>query len=184
MKQTIIVSLFLSLLAVGCANKKDSSRLISKEEQKNLNQRPVTDAEITNAIMTANTEEMNLARLGTQKATNPQVKKFSQKMLTMHGKKIKKNHQVSNEMPEKTISALKMKFNTEEKIEELKKLKGKNFDSAFMEAQVNLHEEVLTKLDETLIPNAQDMQLKSMLEKNRSEVQNHLQEAKKISEKM
>jgi putative membrane protein len=73
-----------------------------------------------------------------------------------------------------------MKIVTEDRIEAMRGKKGKAFDKAFIQAQVELHQKTLEKLELSMIPNAQNPQLKAMLEKTKGEVKHHLEMAQKL----
>jgi len=62
----------------------------------------------------------------------------------------------------------------------LKALKGKEFDKAYVDNEVTYHQAVLDALDNTLIPNASNDELKSLLVKVRPAFVAHLDHAKHI----
>ena len=62
----------------------------------------------------------------------------------------------------------------------LQGLTGKEFDKAYIDNEVAYHQTVLDAIDKTLIPNAQNADLKALLEKVRPAIQAHLDMAKKI----
>lgn len=163
------------LLITACSSNKTETAL-----SKNI---PTSDAEIANALLTINTEEMNLAEVALKKAQNQQVKNYAKKMYQEHAQSndkamsLRRNQDIALE---KAKSTLDLKFNTEEKVEKLAKLEGETFDRRFMKNQVSMHNKVLEKLNDTLIPNAKNEQLKAMLNSTKERVQNHLKEAKQI----
>jgi putative membrane protein len=144
---------------------------------------PTSDAEIANALLTINTEEMNLAEVALKKAQNQQVKEYARKMFKEHAQSndkamaLRRNQNIPLE---KAKSTLDMKFNVEDKVEKLANLESDKFDKRFMKSQVNMHNKVLEKLNDTLIPNAKNDQLKAMLNSTKQRVQTHLKEAKQI----
>jgi putative membrane protein len=143
----------------------------------------LTDAEITNTLMTANTEEMNMARVARKNSENTKVQNFANMMYTEHAKNNDKVMALAKKeklMPKVTASTEKMKASNERKVEELEGMTGRSFDRAYMAEQIKVHENVLQKLDQTLIPNAKNSELKAMLNDTRDSVQKHLQEAREI----
>ncbi len=66
----------------------------------------------------------------------------------------------------------------------LKAQKGKDFDKAYMDAQVKAHRDVLAVFDTKLLPNAQNVELKSTLTDARSHVAAHLAKAEDIQSKL
>ena len=57
---------------------------------------------------------------------------------------------------------------------------GAEFDKAYIDNEVAYHEAVLDMLDKTLIPNAQNPDLKSLLDSVKPAFEAHLDHAKKI----
>lgn len=181
----ILFSLSLVSLMVACSSNKESKDLITESDRETYNASPVTDAEISNALLTANSEEMNLSKIGREKASNDQVKAFAEKMYQEHAMSNDKVHGQMKKMPEETISSMKFKFASAEKVEELKKMdQGEGFDKNFMQVQVETHQKVLEKIEQSLLPNVQRPELKAMLESTRNKVRGHLNEAKAISESL
>jgi len=66
----------------------------------------------------------------------------------------------------------------------LKGLSGADFDKAYVNAEVDLHQSVLDQLDNTLIPSAQNAELKSLLEQARPTISAHLDHAKSLKTKL
>jgi putative membrane protein len=66
----------------------------------------------------------------------------------------------------------------------LKAQKGKDFDRAYIDAQVKSHRDVLSVMDNKLIPNAQNTDLKTQLTDARSHVASHLAKAEDLQSKM
>ena len=66
----------------------------------------------------------------------------------------------------------------------LKGLSGADFDKAYVNAEVDLHQAVLDQLDNTLIPSAQNAELKSLLEQARPTISAHLDHAKSLKSKL
>jgi putative membrane protein len=67
-----------------------------------------------------------------------------------------------------------------ENVARLKTLRGAAFDKAYINHEVTYHQNVLDALDKTLIPNAQNAELKALLEKVRPAFVAHLNHAKMI----
>jgi len=63
------------------------------------------------------------------------------------------------------------------------KLDGAEYQAAYVDAMVKGHSEVLAKLDNELIPNAKDADVKAHLQKTRTAVSTHLDHAKALQAK-
>ncbi len=171
---------FLTILALyaACSTHDDHK---SKEQAIKL--QPITDTEIANSVLTADTEEMNLSDLGITKAHNKKVRSFAKEMYhahTMHNAQTSSLMERNKLMAKETKSAMEMKRSSEAQIEDLSILSGREFDRAFMAAQVKMHEDVLEDIKYTLMPNAKNVDLISFLEKTRMTVEHHLDHARKV----
>ncbi len=67
-------------------------------------------------------------------------------------------------------------------ISKLKRLKGAEFDKAYVDNEVTYHQSVIDALDKTLIPNAKNAQLEDTLVKTRPAFVAHLEHAKQIQQ--
>jgi putative membrane protein len=173
---------FLTILALftACSSRDKESRPKMIEQ---VSAQPMTDAEISNIVMTADTEGMNLSMVGREKATNPSVRAFAEKMYhdhATHNDKLSMMSENNQIMPLETKSSMEIKSSSEAKVEELKDMQGEEFDKAFMDAQVKMHEDLLQNLTDNLIPNTQNSELLALLQQTRSTVAGHLKEAKAI----
>jgi putative membrane protein len=65
-------------------------------------------------------------------------------------------------------------------IAKLKKLSGAEFDKAYMDNEVSYHEAVIKVVDDTLIPNTKNAELKALLESARPIFVSHLNHAKEV----
>ena len=66
----------------------------------------------------------------------------------------------------------------------LKMLKGKAFDKAYVDHEVAYHEQVIEAIDKTLIPGAKNEELKALLVKVRPAFLAHLAHAKHLQTMM
>ena len=77
--------------------------------------------------------------------------------------------------PEDNPTAQSLKAGGEENVKKLKALKGAAFDKAYVDHEVAYHQQVLDALDKTLIPGAQNAELKALLVKVRPAFVAHLE---------
>ena len=144
------------------------------------------DSQITEILKTINGAEIEAAQLAS-KSTNKAVSDFAQHMITAHegsNKEVmhlEKNTQLSDR---NSPAGEKLKLDTGNQFASLKKLTGKDFDRAYIADQVKDHSEVLEMFDKTLIPNAKNRDLKSLLSKTRDVVASHLDMAKKLQSEL
>jgi len=82
--------------------------------------------------------------------------------------------------PEANPSSESLKQGGEENLAKLKALNGHVFDKAYIDHEVAYHEAVLAAVDKTLIPSAQNAELKALLVKVRPAFVAHLEHAKHL----
>jgi putative membrane protein len=82
--------------------------------------------------------------------------------------------------PEDNPTAESLRKGGEENVKHLKTLKGAAFDKAYVDHEVTYHQQVIDAMDKTLIPSAQNAELKALLVKVRPAFVAHLEHAKQL----
>jgi Predicted outer membrane protein len=82
--------------------------------------------------------------------------------------------------PEDNATSKSLKSGGEENLKNLKTLSGAAFDRAYVDHEVAYHEQVLEAIDKTLIPSAQNAELKNLLVSVRPAFVAHLDHAKHL----
>ena len=147
----------------------------------------MTDAQIAGITEAANKGEIDQAKLALRKAKDPQVKAFAQMMIDHHGTEQKKEQQLAtslNVQPETTQTSTQLQTDSQNAISSLSSQTGADFDKAYIDLQVKEHTDVLDSIDNKLLPNAKNPQLKQALTDFRPKVADHLQRAKDLQQKL
>ena len=150
-------------------------------------EKPLTDAQIAKIVTTANTGEIDQAKLALTKAKDAKVKKFAQMMIQHHTESNKNAEKIlakGSMTAEDNEVAQKLAADSKALVDSWKDLKGADFDAAYMAAQVKQHQDVLAMFDAKLIPQAQNEDLKKELTAFRPKVESHLKEAQDIQGKL
>ncbi|HEX5474644.1 MAG TPA: DUF4142 domain-containing protein [Vicinamibacterales bacterium] len=143
----------------------------------------VTDPQIASIVVTANQVDIDAGKLAEKKATNPDVKKFGQLMVTDHTGVNKAAVDLVHKLgvtPEDNPTSQSLKAGGETNLATLKGLSGKAFDKAYVDHEVAYHQQVIDALDHTLIPGAKNDQLKALLVKVRPAFVSHLEHAQHL----
>lgn len=143
----------------------------------------INDAQIAKIVVTANQVDIDAGKLAAAKATNREVKKFAQTMVTDHTGVNKQAVALVTKLkvtPEDHDTAKSLYSGGRSNVANLKTLKGKDFDKAYIDHEVAYHQAVIDAVDKTLIPGAQNEELKALLVKVRPAFVAHLEHAKKI----
>jgi putative membrane protein len=142
-----------------------------------------TDAQIAHIVVTANAIDSTAGALAKQKASAKAVKDFAQTMVTDHGGVNKQAVALATKLsvtPEDNDISRKLKSDADAFVASLQALTGAAFDKAYIDHEVEYHQAVADALDKTLIPGAQNAELKALLEKARPAFGAHLERAKSI----
>ena len=118
-----------------------------------------------------------------QKGTAKAVKDFAQTMVTDHGGVNKQAVALATKLkvtPEDNAVSQSLKSAADASTTNLQSKSGADFDKAYIDNEVTYHQTVLDALDKTLIPGAQNAELKALLEKVRPAIAAHLARAKQI----
>jgi len=141
------------------------------------------DAQIAAIVVTANQVDIDAGKLAESKATHKDVKAFGKMMVTDHTGVNKSATDLVTKLkvkPEDNPTAQSLKKGGQENVAHLKTLKGDAFNKAYIEHEVAYHQQVIDALDQTLIPSAQNAELKALLVKVRPAFVAHLDHAKKL----
>ena len=146
----------------------------------------LSDANIVALLDEANKADSSAGALARPKATNPEVKAFARLMMSEHhalrqqGRQLATRLKVTPEPPannplaplvESEMTALKA---TE---------KGAEFDRVYIEQEIAAHKAVLDLMDDAE-GQAQNEQLKALIEQAKPVIQKHLDQAEKIQENL
>jgi putative membrane protein len=134
-------------------------------------------------VVTANQVDIDAGKLAASMASNPEVKKFGQQMVTDHTGVNAQAVALATKLkvtPEDNPTSQSLKSGGEKNIANLKSLTGTAFDKAYIDNEVAYHQAVLDAVDKTLIPGAQNAELKALLVKVRPAFVAHLKHAQSI----
>lgn len=142
-----------------------------------------SDPQIAAIVVTANQVDIDAGKLAKSKGHSKQVKDFAQRMITDHSAVNKSATELVEKLhvtPESNPTSESLKTGGDENLAKLKTLSGAAFDKAYIDHEVSYHEAVLNALDKTLIPSAQNAELKALLVKVRPAFEAHLEMAKNL----
>jgi putative membrane protein len=145
------------------------------------------DAQIASIVVTANQVDIDAGKLAESKGSNAEVKAFGKQMVTDHSGVNKQAVALVTKLkvkPEDNPTSESLKKGGEDNVKNLKTLSGAAFDKAYVDHEVEYHQAVLDAMDKTLIPSAQNAELKDLLVKVRPAFVAHLDHAKMIQSKL
>jgi len=145
------------------------------------------DAQIAAIVVAANSVDVSAGKLAERKSHNKEVRKFAKQMVVDHSAV---NKQASalvkklNVTPEPNDTSKALEKGGHENLAHLKTLKGAAFDKAYVDHEVAYHQQVLDAIDHVLVPNAQNAELKALIQKVRPTIAEHLEHAKMIQSQL
>jgi len=145
------------------------------------------DAQIAHIVVTANNVDIQAGKVAEKKGKSADVKSFGKMMVTDHSGVNKQATALVKKLgvkPEDNPTSQSLKKGGEENLAALKKLKGAEFDKAYIDHEIAYHQQVLDAIDKVLVPNAKNEELKALIVKVRPAFEAHLQHAQQIQSKL
>lgn len=146
-----------------------------------------SDPQIAAIVVTANQVDVDAGKLAKARAHSKDVRKFAEQMITDHTAVNKQAVALANKLkvkPEPSDTSRSLKKGGDDNIAALKKLKGAAFDKAYVDHEVAYHQAVLDALDQTLVPSADNAELKDLMVKVRPAFVAHLEHAKMLQSQL
>lgn len=137
---------------------------------------PLSSAEILQVLHAINVGEINQAQLALQRSTDPEVQRTAQTIIEDH---TASNQRIANiaqmlsvSLEDSTLSE-GIQFQAEQIRETLADLSGTEFNQTYLEKQVELHNVALDTVRTQLLPNAEQPEVRQMLEQAIPKLQLH-----------
>lgn len=143
-----------------------------------------TDPQIADIAYKAGQIDIRAAKLAVQRSHNKQVRAFAQDMIRDHtavNRKALTLLQKLNVTPEDNDTSRAISTEADAEYTTLKGLRGGEFDKAYAENEVAYHQKVNDALQNTLIPSAQNPELKNLLQTGLKIFQGHQQHAEQLT---
>lgn len=144
----------------------------------------LTDPQIAHVAYTAGAIDIEAAKQALAKSKSKEVREFAQEMVTDHSEVNKQALTLVKQLhvtPEDNDTSRALTKQAAEKRKALAKLSGAAFDKAYVANEVAYHKTVNSALEGTLIPSAQNGQLKSLLQTGLKIFQGHEQHAEHLA---
>jgi putative membrane protein len=142
-----------------------------------------SDGSVAGILKETNKFEIDLANGAADKATNPQVKQYATQVMTdwktsdQSLDDVAKRANIKTEDNDATKSVRQM---GDQMKDQFKNLEGAAYDRAYVDHEVAFNSSLMNYIDNQLIPNAQNANLKQLLTSQRQIVSTHLDAAKRL----
>lgn len=143
----------------------------------------VTDSQIAAIVVAANSVDIEAGKLAQSKTKNKKVREFADSMVRDHTAVNKAAVELVTRLgvtPEENDTSRSLTSSGEQTRARLSALSGKAFDRAYIDNEVAYHKLVIAAIDSTLIPGAQNAELKQTLISVRPSFIAHLQHAEQL----
>lgn len=150
-------------------------------------QEGITDADIAAIVVAANQADIDNGELAVEKASDERVKAFGRQMIEAHTAVNEAAGELVSELgvtPTPNDVSRSIAEGQAAARERLDDLDGAEFDREYIANEVAYHEAVIEAVDSTLIPSAQNAQLKQTLKDVRPSFVAHLEQARSIQEEL
>jgi len=147
----------------------------------------LSDPEVAHVAVTANSIDVDLAKLAQSRTGNPDVKQFATTMITDHSAVNAQATALATKLgvtPKDNAVSQSLLKGAADARAAIEPLKGKAFDKAYIDHEVAYHQQVLDAVDKTLLPSAKNEELKALITKVRPAFVAHLEHAKMLQSKM
>ena len=147
----------------------------------------INDAQIASIVVTANQVDIDAGKVAVARGSNAEVKAFGQQMVDAHTGVNKSAVELATRLkvtPEDNATSQALSKQAAETHDRLDKLSGAAFDQAYAKNEVAYHQAVNGALEGTLIPSADNSELKSLLETGLTLFTEHQHHAEHLAAKL
>lgn len=148
---------------------------------------PLTDANIAAIVVAANSIDVENGKLAIERATDAEIRKFAQTMITDHTGVNKAAVDLVTRLkvtPVESPTSSALVASANETRASLATRSRSDFDRAYIANEVAYHRAVLSAVDDALIPSAQNAELRSLLVSVRPAFVAHLQHAESLQQRL
>ena len=193
------LTILLAGLAAACSPKRDASAdsaapaattdtaasgaMASSAPASGNSNGALNDAQIAHVAVTANAIDSAAGVMAQKKGQGKAVKDFAKMMVTDHSGVNRQAVALATRLgvtPQDNDVSKSLQQGATQSRDSVGALSGGAFDRAYIDHEVAYHQAVLDALDKTLIPGAQNAELKGLLQDVRPAVAAHLARAKQI----
>jgi putative membrane protein len=146
-----------------------------------------TPAAILSQMNVANTMEIQLSRMASKQATSPAVKRIATQLVTDHSKNRQEVTALAKKLNVTLTPAAGGNVSAGDSAAmpaELQGVSGAEFDRAFVQHQIQLHQNNIQKIQSQTLPAVQEPQVKAYLQKTLKEMQGHLATLEKTEQQL
>ena len=143
----------------------------------------LSDPEVAHVAVTANSIDIDMAKLVPSHTTNAAVRQFATTMITDHTAVNAQAGALATKLgvtPKDNAVSQSLETGATSARASLEPLHGAAFDRAYMDREVAYHQAVLDAIDKLLVPTTENAELRKLLVDVRPAIATHLEHAKHL----
>lgn len=147
----------------------------------------LSDAEIASVAVTANQVDIGYANIAKDKSKNEEVLRFAQTMATDHKAVIDQAVALVTKLgvtPKDNAVSKKLSADAAQTEKMLRSKSGAAFDKAYIDNEVAYHKAVISTVENVLVPQAQNKELKDLLQSVVPVLHSHLEHAQMVQKQI
>lgn len=147
----------------------------------------LSDAEVTSIAVKANQIDINYAEIAKEKSKNAEVLKFAETMISDHKAVIAQAAALVKKLgvtPKDNAVSKKLSADAEKKMKMLHLESGKSFDMKYIDNEIAYHKAVIATVEDLLIPETDNKELKDLLQNVVPALKTHLEHAIMVQNKI
>jgi putative membrane protein len=146
-------------------------------------QAALDDPQIADVALTAHRIDVERGKLALKHTKNAEVRQFADQMVNDHQAGIREAMDLAKQLgvkPQPSDVSKSLEADAKKASARLRKESGSSFDKDYIDTEVAYHQAVIDAVKNTLVPGAQNAQLKTLLENAVPTLEGHLQHAKMV----
>jgi len=147
----------------------------------------LSDAEIASVAVVANQIDVSYAEIAKKQSTNEDVLKFAETMISDHSAVINQAVALVKKLgvtPKDNAVSQKLLKDAEKTKKTLHSISGKAFNKAYVDNEVTYHKAVIAAVEDVLIPESDNKELKDFLQNVVPVLKTHLEHARMLQSKL
>lgn len=186
---SLVLALVLSSVSLSAVagSTMTSSSTATTASQSGLTAAQKADGQIIEMLMVINTNEINASNEALKRTSDSAVKTFAQSMVTAHNENLQDFQNLSKQIniaPIDTSKSEYMQSRGQKELKTLSSVSASKFDMTYANAMVKGHQSALNVIDNKLLPQAANANLKALLTSTRAVVVHHLQMAQVLQSQL
>lgn len=168
------ITMLTASLLLGCSV---AAPLLAQENPK------LTDEEVAHVAVVANQIDIAYADIAKEKSKDADILKFAETMKNDHNAVIKQASDLVKKMsvtPKENSVSQKLLSDAEQTKKTLRSKNGKAFSKAYIDNEVAYHQAVIEAVEGLLIPEADNAELKALLQNVVPALKTHLEHARMV----